>query len=75
MSEALSNLSGDMASAVASVGPSVVPVAARDRLPGSGIVWSTDGIIITGPEEVMAVPVYVANSFLRQRLESPLRRP
>ena len=47
MPEVLSNLSDDMAAAVAAVSPSVVRVAARDRLPGSGIVWSTDGTIVT----------------------------
>ena len=47
MSEVLSNLSDDMAAAVATVSPSVVRIAARDRLPGSGVVWSTDGIIVT----------------------------
>ena len=44
MPEVLSNLSDDMAAAVAAASPSVVRVAARDRLPGSGIVWSTDGV-------------------------------
>ncbi len=47
MPEVLSHLSDDMAAAVAAVSPSVVRVAARDRLPGSGIVWSTDGTIVT----------------------------
>ncbi len=47
MSEVLSSWSDDMAKAVAAASPSVVRVAARDRLPGSGIVWSTDGIIVT----------------------------
>ena len=47
MPEVLSNLSDDMAAAVAAVSPSVVRVAARDRLPGSGIVWSSDGNIVT----------------------------
>ena len=43
----LADLSCDMATAVATAGASVVRVAARDRLPGSGIVWSTDGTIVT----------------------------
>ena len=47
MSEVLSSLSDDMAAAVAAASPSVVRVAARDRLPASGIVWSTDGAIVT----------------------------
>ena len=36
-----------MAAAVATASPSVMRVAARGRLPGSGIVWSTDGTIVT----------------------------
>jgi S1-C subfamily serine protease len=47
MSKVLSSLSDDMAAAVAAASPSVVRVAARDRLPASGIVWSTDGVIVT----------------------------
>ena len=52
MSEVLSSLSDDMAAAVAAASPSVVRVAARDRLPASGIVWSTDGAIVTADHVV-----------------------
>ncbi len=47
MSELLLNLSEALASIVQAVGPGVVRVEARRRLPASGIVWSSDGVIVT----------------------------
>jgi len=43
----LQTLSDAMAGAVESAGQSIVTVAARRRLPASGILWSADGIIVT----------------------------
>ena len=43
----LEQLSQGMAELVAEAGRYVVRVEARRRLPASGIVWSTDGIIVT----------------------------
>jgi S1-C subfamily serine protease len=47
MADILQTLSDAMAEAVESAGASVVQVAARRRLPASGIVWSADGVIVT----------------------------
>ena len=47
MAGVLSNLSDALAEAVETVSPSVVRVDARSRMPASGIVWSSDGIIVT----------------------------
>jgi len=47
MSEILQNLSNDLAETVATAGPAVVRVEARDRLPASGIAWSADGVVVT----------------------------
>jgi len=47
MSQVLQNLSDELAATVAGVGPAIVRVEARRRLPASGIVWSADGIIVT----------------------------
>jgi S1-C subfamily serine protease len=47
MSEALVNLSEALAGAVETAGASVVRVEGRRRLPASGIVWSSDGVIVT----------------------------
>lgn len=47
MGQVLSNLSNDLAATVEAAGASVVQVDARHRLPASGIVWSSDGIIVT----------------------------
>ena len=47
MANVLETLSEAMAEAVESAGASVVQVAARRRLPASGIVWSADGVIVT----------------------------
>lgn len=47
MSDILQTLSDAMASAVEKAGNSIVQVAARRRMPASGVVWSEDGIIVT----------------------------
>ena len=47
MAGVLSNLSDALAEAVETVSPSVVRVDGRSRMPASGIVWSSDGIIVT----------------------------
>lgn len=47
MAELLSNVSDALASVVETAGQAVVRVEARRRLPASGVVWSTDGIIIS----------------------------
>ncbi len=43
----LSDFSNALAAATETAGTSVVRVAARPRLPASGIVWSADGVIVT----------------------------
>lgn len=47
MAEILSQLSDNLAEAVANTAKGVVRVEARRRLPASGIIWSEDGIIVT----------------------------
>ncbi len=47
MSDVLQNLSDALAGAVEAAGAGIVRVDARRRLPGTGIVWSSDGVIIT----------------------------
>lgn len=47
MSDALQTLSNAMAGLVEAAGPSIVRVEARGRVPASGVVWSSDGIIVT----------------------------
>lgn len=47
MVKVLSSLSEALAETVALAGPGVVQVVGRDRLPASGIVWSSDGVIVT----------------------------
>ena len=47
MAEMLSRLSEDLADTVDQASPSVVRIEARRRLPASGIVWSSDGVIVT----------------------------
>jgi S1-C subfamily serine protease len=47
MADVLKELSDAMANAVESLTPSIVSVNARRRLPATGIVWSSDGIIVT----------------------------
>jgi S1-C subfamily serine protease len=47
MPDILQQLSDSMAGAVETAGKSIVTVAARRRLPASGVVWSADGVIVT----------------------------
>lgn len=47
MKQVLSDVSNALAAMVEAVGPGVVAVQARRRLPASGIVWSPDGVIVT----------------------------
>lgn len=47
MSEVLKSLSDGLASVVETASPGIVRVEARRRMPGSGIVWSSDGVIVT----------------------------
>jgi S1-C subfamily serine protease len=47
MANALQTYSDEMAAAVEKAGRSVVSVDARNHVPGSGIVWSADGDILT----------------------------
>jgi len=47
MSDILQSLSDAMPSAVEKAGNSIVQVAARRRMPASGVVWSEDGIVVT----------------------------
>ena len=47
MSEALQNLSDALASVVEQTSPGIVRVEGRRRLAGTGIVWSSDGVIVT----------------------------
>lgn len=45
--QSLSEISGEMAGIVEKVAPAVVRVEARRRVPGSGIAWAADGLIVT----------------------------
>lgn len=47
MSDVLQNLSDSLANAVETASPGIVRVEGRRRLPGTGIVWSSEGVIIT----------------------------
>ena len=47
MSDAFQTLSDGLAGAVTAAGPAIVRVEARRHTPGSGILWSADGLIIT----------------------------
>lgn len=47
MAQTLKAFSDALAAIVEAVGPAVVRVEARRRLPGSGIIWSADGVIVT----------------------------
>lgn len=47
MTNALSELSDALATAVANAGASVVRVEARRRMAATGIIWSADGLIVT----------------------------
>lgn len=47
MTNALTGLSDALAETVSKSGAGVVRVEGRDRVPASGIIWSTDGIVVT----------------------------
>ena len=47
MTQVLKSLSNVLAATVETAGSGVVRVEARRRLPASGIVWSSDGVVIT----------------------------
>lgn len=47
MSNVLIDLSDDLANIVGTTGLTVVRVEARRRMPASGILWSSDGVIVT----------------------------
>jgi S1-C subfamily serine protease len=47
VTEVLQDLSDALAATVETAGSSVVQVEARRRLPASGIIWSSDGVIVT----------------------------
>jgi S1-C subfamily serine protease len=47
VTEFLQDLSDALAATVKATGSSVVRVEARRRLPASGIIWSSDGVIVT----------------------------
>ena len=47
MAEVLQSLSDALATTVEATGPGIVRVDGRRRLPGTGIVWSSDGVIVT----------------------------
>lgn len=52
MADVLRNLSSDLAETVEIAGASIVRVEARRRMPATGIVWSSDGIIVTSHHAV-----------------------
>src|SRR5215471_10292257 len=47
MTTLLQQVSEALAATVAAISPGLVRVAARRRLPASGIIWSADGLIVT----------------------------
>lgn len=47
MSNVLHNLSTELASVVQAASPGIVRIEARRRLPASGIVWASSGVIVT----------------------------
>jgi S1-C subfamily serine protease len=47
MTNVLLDLSNDLASIVGTTGLAVVSVEARRRMPASGVLWSSDGLIVT----------------------------
>lgn len=59
MSEALQNLSNEMADAVEAAGKSLVRVEGRRRMAASGIVWSADGVIVTAHHVIEADEVTI----------------
>lgn len=52
MADVLQNLSDALAAVVAKAAPGVVRVEGRRRLPATGIVWSSDGVIVTAHHAV-----------------------
>jgi S1-C subfamily serine protease len=52
MAEILKAVSQALVETVAAVEGSVVRVEARQRLPGSGVVWGTDGLVVTSAHVV-----------------------
>lgn len=50
--QTLVDFSQEMAKIVAERGPAVVRVEARPRVPSTGLVWSTDGVIVTADHAV-----------------------
>jgi S1-C subfamily serine protease len=52
MANMLRDFSKELADAVETAGRSVVRVEARRRLPASGVVWSTEGLIVTASHVV-----------------------
>jgi S1-C subfamily serine protease len=47
MTNVLQSLSQDLAGLVETAGASIVRVEARRRLPASGVIWSSDGVVVT----------------------------
>lgn len=47
MSKVLLDLSNELSSIVAAAGQAVVRLEARRRLPASGVVWSSEGLVVT----------------------------
>jgi S1-C subfamily serine protease len=47
MSNVLINLSNELAATVESVGPGLVRVEGRRRMPATGLIWSSEGVIVT----------------------------
>lgn len=52
MTATAAEISNSLASAIASASPSIVHVSAREHLASTGIVWTTDGVIITAAHAV-----------------------
>lgn len=50
--ELLSSLSDALAGIVEKIGPSVVRIEARHRVPASGTIWTSDGVIITADHAI-----------------------
>ncbi len=48
----LKEVSDALAATVESLGPAVVRVEARRRMPASGVVWSSDGLVVTADHAV-----------------------
>ena len=52
MANVVEGVSQELAEIVKAVGPTIVRVEGRRRLPASGIVWSDDGIIVAAHHAV-----------------------